>query len=412
MKVLESNGYESRLAGGCVRDRMMGLRPKDYDIATSATPVQASNTLSQAGCRVIPTGIDHGTITAVWSGVPTEITTLRRDIETDGRHATVQFGKSFEDDASRRDFTINAMFEDQNGVIFDFHNGRDHIQQRKLAFVGQADQRIKEDYLRILRLFRFWARFDFEPEDVALRACENLRSGLNKLSQERITSEMWQLLAAPFWSNPIRQLMSGHIWNDVISEFIVEPAKLNSISNVFSALKNLGVQDSAVTFSSILYTLTQLPQSPSVKVEELGRRLRISNRDRELVCALLDVQTFLQRPNAQLADEMETIDQIEQKCHGLSFMMHVAPLWLSWHTFAANFDKKRLEELIKVERTHDQLRKSVMPVSAKDLMQDLQVPAGQLLGVVLAKLRTSHRNGDWSTKDQGMSAARILLKQS
>jgi len=408
MKVLESNGYESRLAGGCVRDRLMGLRPKDYDIATAATPEQATITLTQAGCRVIPTGIDHGTITAIWSGVPTEITTLRRDIDTDGRYATVQFGKSFEDDAARRDFTINAMFEDQHGVVFDFHSGRDHIQQKKLAFVGPADQRIQEDYLRILRLYRFWARFDFVPEASALQACEDLRSGLSKLSQERITSELWQILAAPNWLHPIKRLMLGKIWNDIIGEFVVNVGAASSIDNLFRASKGLGIDDPAVTFATILYALTIHPGKLMETAEQLGRRLRISNRDREMLCALLDVKSYLQRPNASLAASMETIDLIEQRCHGISFIMNIGPLWNIWHNMAPEFDKNRLEELLRVEQTYGMRRKSAVPVTAKDLMQDLQIPAGQALGAILAKLREGFRNGEWSSKEQGLAAARKL----
>ena len=190
LKALEKAGFEGRLAGGCVRDRLLGKTPLDFDIATTATPEEVCNIFKQKDFKTIPTGIDHGTITVVYKSIALEITTLRKDVATDGRRATVAFGSSFEEDAMRRDFTINALFENHQGEIFDYNGGRKDLKERKLVFVGVAEDRIKEDYLRILRFFRFWAQLEFTPDADALKAIEKLYEGISIVSVERITQEM------------------------------------------------------------------------------------------------------------------------------------------------------------------------------------------------------------------------------
>jgi tRNA nucleotidyltransferase/poly(A) polymerase len=203
MQSLDAEGFQAMMAGGCVRDRVLGVIPKDYDIATDALPAQVTAHFVAQGFKVVPTGIEHGTVTVVFPGGPIEFTTLRRDVATDGRHAVVQFGHSFEDDAARRDFTINAMFEDKGGKLFDFHSGQRHIKEKLLVFVGDPNLRIKEDYLRIMRFFRFQARLGFTTHAETLAAIAAQRDGMKQVSQERITSEFWQLLGA---DNPLHAL--------------------------------------------------------------------------------------------------------------------------------------------------------------------------------------------------------------
>ena len=160
--LLEQAGGEARLAGGCVRDRLRGVTPKDYDIATTTLPHETARIFRAAGFKTVPTGIKHGTITLLSPAGGIEITTLRSDIETDGRHVTkIAFSKNFADDAARRDFTVNAMFEDRHGKIYDFFQGRADLEAKRLVFVGEAEQRIREDYLRVMRLFRFQAQLAF-----------------------------------------------------------------------------------------------------------------------------------------------------------------------------------------------------------------------------------------------------------
>ena len=159
-KAMKGAGYEVRIVGGAVRDLVLGKEPKDIDMATNATPDEMMKVFDAAGIRYEPTGLQHGTITVILDGEPIEITTLRIDAETDGRHAEVEFTKDWKLDAERRDLTYNAMSVDLNGNLFDYFGGVDDIRDKVTRFVGNAEERIKEDYLRILRYFRFQGRMN------------------------------------------------------------------------------------------------------------------------------------------------------------------------------------------------------------------------------------------------------------
>lgn len=194
-KQLSEAGYPTMLAGGCVRDHLLGKQPKDYDLATAATPDQAMAFFKERGQRIVPTGIEHGTISLITDQQALEITTLRKDVACDGRHAEVAYSTSFEEDALRRDFTINALFEDANGTIHDYVGGQEDIQQQRLRFVGEPCERIREDYLRILRYFRFLGRLNWQAEDDQLSAIAAEKEGLAQISAERIFNELNQTLA-------------------------------------------------------------------------------------------------------------------------------------------------------------------------------------------------------------------------
>ena len=197
LAMLNREGEQARVIGGAVRNALLGLPIADVDICTTATPDTVIARASAARCKTVPTGIGHGTVTVVIDGVPIEVTTLREDIETDGRRAKVRFGRDFEADARRRDFTINALGVDQSGAVFDYCGGLDDIAARRVRFIGEADQRIAEDYLRILRFFRFHAAYGQGRLDrTGLEACIAGRAGLAFLSRERIRAELLKLLAA------------------------------------------------------------------------------------------------------------------------------------------------------------------------------------------------------------------------
>jgi poly(A) polymerase len=187
----------ARLVGGCVRDALAGVDVHDIDLATPDAPEAVARLLEAAGIRTIPTGIAHGTITALADGESIEITTLRRDVETDGRHATVAFTDDWHEDAARRDFTINAMSMTPDGTVYDYFEGAADLRAGVVRFVGEPALRIREDYLRILRYFRFFARYNqaqADPDATAAIAAE--RGGLRQLSAERVWSEMGRILAA------------------------------------------------------------------------------------------------------------------------------------------------------------------------------------------------------------------------
>ncbi|MGE0753592.1 MAG: CCA tRNA nucleotidyltransferase [Alphaproteobacteria bacterium] len=197
-----------RFVGGCVRDSLLGREVQDIDAATPLQPEQVMQLLADAGIKAIPTGLKHGTVTAVSHGQPIEITTLRKDTACDGRHATVEFTGSWQEDASRRDFTMNALYLSPQGELFDYSGGKEDAEAGRVRFIGDARKRIEEDYLRILRFFRFFGYYGrTAPDREALAACAECREGLTMLSGARIQAEMLKLMSA---ANPLPALTLMH----------------------------------------------------------------------------------------------------------------------------------------------------------------------------------------------------------
>ncbi|MEA2907371.1 MAG: poly(A) polymerase [Alphaproteobacteria bacterium] len=198
LALLDRDGEEARVVGGAVRNALLGQPPGDIDIATTALPQEVVRRVQAEGFKAVPTGIEHGTVTVVAEGRPFEVTTLREDVETDGRHARVVFGRDWTRDAERRDFTMNALYAGRDGTIHDPVGGLADVAARRVRFIGAAERRIREDYLRILRFFRFHAAYGEGPPDAAgLHACIMERVGLDTLSRERVRTEMLKLVLAP-----------------------------------------------------------------------------------------------------------------------------------------------------------------------------------------------------------------------
>lgn len=202
-QAFQASGYDVRLVGGCVRDLHLGQTPKDYDLCTDAQPEEMMALAKRAGLRVVPTGLQHGTVSFILDHTAYEITTLRLDVACDGRHAEVAFTRNWQKDAARRDLTINAMMQDFDGRVYDWFGGREDLAARAVRFVGRPDARIQEDYLRILRFYRFATKFPddparpvtFDPEGMAATARQ--ADGLRRISVERVWSEVRQILAKP-----------------------------------------------------------------------------------------------------------------------------------------------------------------------------------------------------------------------
>lgn len=189
------NGHV-RIVGGAVRDLLSGIAPADIDLATPLSPDDIVARLSAAGIKTALTGFKHGTVTAIINHIPYEITTLRQDVQTDGRHALVAFTDSYAADARRRDFTMNALYMDLNGTIYDYVGGQADLKRRYVRFIGAADDRVQEDYLRILRYFRFWGKMGHGlTDDAALAACERYASKLTAISAQRKKDELFKILA-------------------------------------------------------------------------------------------------------------------------------------------------------------------------------------------------------------------------
>ena len=198
LTLLDRDGEEARVVGGAVRNSLLGVPVLEVDVATTAVPDEIVKRVSAAGFKVVPTGIEHGTVTVVIDKHPFEVTTLRKDVETYGRHAKVEFGRDWKADAERRDFTINAMSAARDGTIYDYAGGLEDLKDRRVRFIGDPARRIEEDYLRILRFFRFHAAFGAgHPDAAGLAACIAARKGLDQLSRERVRMELLKLLLAP-----------------------------------------------------------------------------------------------------------------------------------------------------------------------------------------------------------------------
>src|SRR5438270_5546667 len=226
-RLLDALGAEeglTRFVGGAIRDDLLGLPSSDIDLATRIPPDEVIRRLEKARIKAVPTGIDHGTVTAVSDGRPFEIMTLRRDVSTDGRRATVAFTDDWQEDAARRDFTLNALSADpMSGELFDYFNGLADLGQRHVRFIGDPLQRIAEDHLRILRFFRFHARFGSgEPDAQALDACTRRANDLMALSRERIADELMKLLGLPDPAPTVAIMVERDILKPVLPEIIAD----------------------------------------------------------------------------------------------------------------------------------------------------------------------------------------------
>jgi len=257
---LRADGAEVRFVGGCVRDALRGAQVSDVDLATPDPPETVLALLSRAGIKGVPTGIDHGTVTAVADAHPFEITTLRLDVATDGRYAEVAFTDDWRADAARRDFTFNAMSLSPEGELYDYFGGREDLEAGRVRFVGQAAQRIAEDYLRVLRFFRFLARFGHgEPDRQALAACAAAADKLGRLSIERVRMELLKLLSAPA---PVPALQT-------MADLGVLPAVLPEAGPLTTLLVLCGIDDRD--------GVRRLAALIGTDGEIVGRRLKMAN---------------------------------------------------------------------------------------------------------------------------------------
>lgn len=266
-----------RYVGGAVRDTLLGIPVKDIDMATPLEPPAVIERLAAAGIRSVPTGLAHGTVTAVLEGGPVEITTLRRDVATDGRHATVAFSQSWQEDAARRDFTINALYADPRDLaVHDYFGGLKDLNARRLHFIGDAVQRIREDYLRILRYFRFQARFGSLPADAtAEAACSVLAPGLKGLSRERIASELLLLLALADPAPTVLRMAELGVLAVILPE--ANPAALPPLI--------AAEQADAIAPEPLRRLAALLPAEPAL-AEQVGARLRLSIAQRKHLAAV------------------------------------------------------------------------------------------------------------------------------
>ncbi|HEY4922678.1 MAG TPA: CCA tRNA nucleotidyltransferase [Xanthobacteraceae bacterium] len=270
LAVLDHAGEEARVVGGAVRDALLGQTSGEVDIATTAVPDTVIERARAAGFKAVPTGIDHGTVTVIVDGEPFEVTTLRADVETYGRKAKVAFGRDWKVDAERRDFTMNALSVDRAGEIFDYVGGLADIDARRVRFIGKAEKRIAEDYLRILRFFRFHATYgQGAPDPDGLKACIDGREGLAQLSRERVRMELIKLLRAAHATPTLAVMTEAGLLEMVLGGVPL----LASFENTCKVEKAIGIVGDPVR------RLGALGVAVVEDAERLWQRLRLTNSE-------------------------------------------------------------------------------------------------------------------------------------
>ncbi|MFN4228628.1 CCA tRNA nucleotidyltransferase [Parvibaculum sp.] len=283
MEALGAKGGTARFVGGSVRNALTGEPVSDIDIATTETPEGAKALLEAKGIKVVPTGIDHGTVTAVTPTRHFEITTLRVDVATDGRRADVAFTGDWLEDAKRRDFTMNALYCDADGAVHDPLGGREDLTARVVRFIGDPHERIREDYLRILRFFRFHAFYGKgEPDAAGLRACAEEREGLRQLSGERVRDELLKIASADEAGAAFRHMAAAGI----LAVVLPEASRLDR----FEKLVEIESQQLFVPADPIL-RLGAMLDLDEAGVAALAQRLKLSNKDRDRLAAMLTDKT-------------------------------------------------------------------------------------------------------------------------
>jgi len=265
LAVLSEGEDTARVVGGAVRNTLFGEAVTDIDIATTTLPDETVRRAEGAGFRAVPTGIEHGTVTVIAGGVPHEVTTLRSDIATDGRRATVAYGRDWKVDAGRRDFTVNALYAEADGTVIDLVGGLADLETRTIRFIGDAETRIREDYLRVLRFFRFFAQYGGgRPDAAGLLACARLKEGIERLSVERIWAEMKKLLGAADPSRALLWMRQAGVLNLVLPE--TEKWGIDAIHGLVAAERDLG------------WTLDYLLRLEAILPPDAGRMTALAER--------------------------------------------------------------------------------------------------------------------------------------
>jgi poly(A) polymerase len=364
---LRADGAEVRFVGGCVRDAVLGRAIKDIDLATPDPPETVMALLKRAGLKAVPTGIAHGTVTAVAEGHPFEVTTLRRDIETYGRHAKVEFTDDWREDAARRDLTFNAMSLSPDGTLHDYFGGHDDLLAGRVRFVGDAVTRIEEDVLRLLRFFRFFAHYGKPPPDAeALAACRHLAPKLPGLSGERLQAETLKLLAAPDPA-PVVTLMQQQ---QVLAHLLPEAKSTAKLAALVTIENGLGHDPDPVL------RLAALIEGGPEAALAVALRLRLSNANRDRLVAALEA-----------ADVSPSLDEKarRQAYYRLGRVNFCDRVLLTWASSLS--DTKPNDPAWRTLLAVSEAPAPVFPLQGRDLLT-LGIEAGPRVGDLLKAVET------------------------
>lgn len=379
LRVITDGGFAARIVGGAIRNGVLGRPVRDIDIATEATPEDVTRVAQDAGLKVVPTGLSHGTVTVIVEGHPFEVTTLREDVATFGRHAEVRFTDDWAGDARRRDFTMNALYCDADGRLYDPLGGLSDLQSQTVRFIGDPSERIREDYLRILRFFRFFSEYGTGDIDRdGLDACVRERAGIRRLSGERLRQELIKLLAAPRVLDALQSMFDFGL----LGEFLPTVPHLNHLARL------CGIDDGG----DPVLRLAVLGVCVSEDAETLHHRLRLSNTE---------YQTLKRVEEALRVDRVPDAVAARRWLYRAGVKVYGDQVLIAW--------SRSYSELGKPEWAHthtlpQRWTPPSFPVTGKTALE-LGAAPGPAVGRALRDVETLWLDSDFSLDDDALRAA-------
>ena len=391
--LLNADGGEARVVGGAVRNSLMGLPVADIDMATTLLPDEVVARAKKAGIKSVPTGIDHGTVTLVIEGAPFEVTTLRRDVETDGRRAEVAFGSDWKVDAERRDLTINALYANAKGEVIDLVGGLPDIEKRHVRFIGNAAERVAEDYLRVLRFFRFFAHYGSgRPDADGLRACAQARSKLGTLSAERVWAETKKLLSADDPGRALLWMRQAGVLTEILPE--TEKWGIDVIPELVAAERAFGWKPDP------LLRLSAIVPPDEERLEAMAERLRVSKAE----------AAYFSRWAKAPAVPATTVDTAFDRLlyrHGVEGIVVRLRLALSTARRKSEGDPAFLSETASLRRLlarAEAFKRPSFPLNGGDVLK-AGVPAGPRVGEILGELENL-----WIERNFNLDRANLVAR--
>jgi len=381
--ILCADNGAARVAGGAVRNALMGEAVNDVDLCTTLLPDEVVRRLESAGHKAIPTGIDHGTVTAVIDGNPYEVTTLREDVETDGRHAVVAFGTDWQKDAERRDLTINALYCDRDGNVYDFINGYPDIETKEIRFIGDASQRIREDSLRILRFFRFFAWYGHgRPDAEGLKACAAGKTLLAGLSVERVWMELKKMLSAPDPGRAILWMRTTGILGGVL------PETHKWGTDAIPALLRLEQEQNWAP--DPLFRLMGMVRPDVETMQTMSKRMTFSN---------METDRMVDWASSNLAKSETHENELQKMLYRGSQQGMLDQMRLEVVHLINRDEEEAAQQMLGLADFASNWERPLLPIKGQDLL-DQGAKAGPQLGETLSKLEESWvESGFTKTKD-------------
>ena len=375
-----SANSEVRYVGGCIRKILNNEKVDDIDLATNLEPEIVCDVLNSNNINFYRTGIEHGTITSVIDDYKFEITSLREDVSTDGRHANVKFSTSWKQDASRRDFTINSIYSDINGNLFDPYNGKNDLEKGCINFIGDPDKRIKEDYLRILRYLRFFIAYSKQPHNTQLiRKLKSNIEGVSMLSKDRLLDELQKLINA----KTLEKLSKDKTCMELISIIFPELKNINIFSKLNSIKREI-IENSDFIFLISLMVIDETDNS-----EYFLYKFNISKKDEKRI-----------RKISNFYKENKGFKKLNEKIINEIFYYDGKQAVSDILNFKIVKSKKIDSNLIKLSKTYSNKTKPIIPIGAVELMEKYKIPEGKQLGVKLKLIEELWVKNNFKISDQ------------